>query len=355
MVFRKARYPGYYYRLAHGGRARVVGLDTTDVKAAERIENFAIQLRHDRRWDVIDGILDRKFTLPEAYDHRASLDQWLAARTEVDLEPLVARWNGRGRRAVSEKYITQVRAFIPAGVRFPLSRFRRREIAAFLEGLDVSDPTRNRYKAALSQFARWLVRHEYLEANPVRDAGSFGEHDPRTVHLSPEDAKAVVDRMTGEAKVVAALMAGTGMEWQAVDALTRGDIDLEARTIRAHGAKNRWRDRTVAVTEDWTWPVIQAHAASLLPAAKFVSITKKAAMTEQGEVCATLKLPRHRLHDWRHTYAVTAIKRGDDHQAIKRQLGHAPHSALLYTRYGVYMHMPVAAKPKARGKRKVAR
>jgi len=210
MVFRKPRYPGYYYRLAHGGRSRVVGLDTTDKTVAELIEGFAAQLRHDRRWDVIDGILDRKFTLPEAYDHRAKLDQWLATRTEVDLDPLVTRWNGRGKKVRSEKYITQVRAFIPAGVRFPLSRFRRREIAAFLEGLDVSDPTRNRYKAALSQFAAWLVRHEYLDANPVREAGTFSERAPRTVHLSPEDAKAVVDRMTGEAKVVAALMAGTG-------------------------------------------------------------------------------------------------------------------------------------------------
>ena len=348
--FRKSGFPGFYFRLSHGGRSRVVGLNTTDANVAKLMEHWIAQCRADRRWDVIDGILSRTFTLPDAYDHRHELDTWLAHRTEVDLDPLVTRWNGRGRKAVSEKYVTQVRVFIPAGERFPLSKFRRREIAAFLEKLDVSDPTRNRYKAALSQFAAWLVRHEYLDANPVRESGTFSERHPRDVHLEPADAKAVVDRLTGESKVVAALMAGTGMEWQAVEALTRADVDTEARTIKAHGKKNKWRNRVCAVTEDWTWPIIAARAASLLPAAKFVNTTKKAAMAEQGKVCEELKLPRHRLHDWRHTYAVTAIKRGDDHQAIKRQLGHAPHSALLYTRYGQYMSEPVGYAEKKRKK-----
>src|SRR5690242_19169194 len=133
------------------------------------MEAWVKQMRHDRRWAVIDGILDKTFTLPEVYDNRNRLDDFLSEQGDLDLSPLVARWNGKGKKARSDKYVTQVRCLIPADKKFPRSKFRRRTIAEFLEGLDVSDPTRNRYKAALSQFANWLVTHEYIETNPVRD------------------------------------------------------------------------------------------------------------------------------------------------------------------------------------------
>lgn len=341
-AFRKGGFPGFYMRLSRGTRTRVIGLDTTYRDTAELMEGWVRQLRRDRRWDVIDGVLDRAFSLPDAYDHRHELDQWLASRRDVDLDALVAEWDGRGKRARSEKYLAQVRAMIPEGQRFPLSRFRRREIAAFLEHLDVSDPTRNRYKAALSQFAAWLVRHEYLDANPVRDAGLFSERQPRDVHLAVADARRLVDALSGDARTVAAIMAGTSMEWCAVRALTRADVDTAARTLRARGTKaapgrKNYRDRIVTVTEDWCWPVILSAVQSLAPAAPVVRIAHSAALAEQLAACERLGLPRHLLHDWRHTYAVTALRRRDDPQFVKHQLGHAPNSVLLYKVYGAYI------------------
>ena len=68
-----------------------------------------------------------------------------------------------------------------------------------------------------------------------------------------------------------------------------------------------------------------------------VTISERTALGAQTSACELLELPRQRLHDWRHTYAVTALRRGDDHQRIKRQLGHSPHSALLYKVCGVYI------------------
>lgn len=335
--YRKPGFPGWYLRLTRNGRVRRIGLETTSRATAKLMANWLDQMRRDRRWDVIDGIVERRFTLPDAYDHRGSLDAWLAERTEVDLSPLVDEWNGLGKKARSATYVRQVREFVPKGERFPLSKFRRREIAKFLEGLDVADPTRNRYKAALSQFARWLIRHELLEANPVRESGTFSEHKPRMVYLSPADARRLVDALSGETRIVAALMAGTGMEWQAVAAATRADVDRWSRTIRAHGSKTAARERTVAVTEDWAWEIIEPHLWTLAPLAPLVTVKERAALREQTEACERLKLPRNRLHDWRHTYAVTAIRRGDDHQAIKNQLGHAPNSALLYKVYGAFI------------------
>jgi len=334
--YRKGGYPGYYSRLTHGARSRVVGLGTASVHTAQLIEGWVAQLRADRRFDVIDGVLDRTFTLPDAYDHRHALDEWIRAQTEVDLDPLVDEWDGRGKRARSAVYVRQVRALIPKGQRFPITRFRRREIASFLEQLGCADPTRNRYKAALSQFAQWLIRHELIDANPVRDAGTFSEHVPRTEHLSPADAQRLVAALDGEVRVAAALMAN-GLEWSAVAPLRRADIDLEARTIEAKGLKTRFRRRTIEITEAWTFPTIEACCKTLLPAAHVVTISERQALDAQTAACVRLELPRQRLHDWRHTYAITALRRGDDHQRIKRQLGHSPHSTLLYKVYGVYI------------------
>jgi integrase len=306
------------------------------------IEGWVKQLRADRRFDVIDAVLDRRLTLPDAYDHarRGDLDAWLAEQREADLDPLVDQWNGRGQRAQSPKYVRQVREFIPAGERFPASRFRRREIARFLEELEVSDPTRNRYKAALSQFGAWLVRHEVLDTNPVRDAGTFSERAPRLVHLEPSDARRLVDALEGDARICAAIMAGTGMEWGAVAALHRSDVDVAAQTMKAHGSKTKWRKRTVRVTEDWCWSIIADHCKLLLPNARLITGRERQILEAHRDACERLEIVTEqpiRLHDWRHTYAVTAIRRRDDHQAIKRQLGHAPQSALLYTVYGVYI------------------
>jgi integrase len=55
----------------------------------------------------------------------------------------------------------------------------------------------------------------------------------------------------------------------------------------------------------------------------------------QRRLCKTLGLPAdYHLHDWRHTYVVQALQRGDDHARIRNQLGHSPRSVLLYTTYG---------------------
>jgi integrase len=147
--------------------------------------------------------------------------------------------------------------------------------------------------------------------------------------------------LSGEARFVAALMALTGVEWGALAQARRRDVDLRARTLHARGGKTKWRNRLVEILDRpdwaWAWPIVEAHVRTLTESAPLVAIAERDALREQTEACRTLGLPAHRLHDWRHTYAVNAIRRGDDHQAIKRQLGHAPNSTMLYTTYGAYI------------------
>src|SRR5690242_8452244 len=109
MPFRSGIRPGYKTRVTHGARSMICGCDTQSETSARLMEAWIKQLRADRRWDVIDGILDKTFTLPEAYDNRHRLDAFMADQGDLDLSPLVERWNGKGKRARSAKYVTQVR------------------------------------------------------------------------------------------------------------------------------------------------------------------------------------------------------------------------------------------------------
>lgn len=335
------------------GVAHVRTFGTKNPKERKQIADFVRRMREYRRWPVLDAIVARELTCAEAWD--ADRDGTLgdvlarlasrraereAAERDPDLSPLVAEWDGRGRRTKWDVYVKQVRKFIPADERFPRSRFRRGEIKKFLDTLPFDRPTKNRYRVALSQFARWLVEREYLETNPVRDVSGYGENDPRMVFLTRPQAKALVNALDGEPKLVAALMAGTGVEWQAVQRATRRDFDLEKRTFRAHGSKTKWRNRTVRVTEAWVWPLLEAHLRLLTDGAPFVTATKDACLDAQAAACVALKLPHHVLHDWRHTYAIYSLEARMRPQSVKRQLGHSPHSTVLERVYAAWIPEP---------------
>lgn len=73
----------------------------------------------------------------------------------------------------------------------------------------VSPSTRNRYRSALLQFGRWLVEHEIIETNPVRDVQSSTENAARDVHYSMTDAKRLVDAQPQPHRTLGALMAAS--------------------------------------------------------------------------------------------------------------------------------------------------
>lgn len=350
-----------------GRRSRVVTTGTTDRATAEAVAAFYRLLRARRNVRAIDAILRGRPSLPELYDADVAgrlaealdaADRVPAAAADPDLSALVAEWE---RAGAYPRYVAQVHRLMPAGRPFPRSQFTRKAVSAFLAGLvsaprgahdaragrPVSGTTRRHYMVALQQFAAWLVEREVLDANPVREVKPPKRNPPRTLYYTSEQARAVVDALTGQARVVAALMAGTGMEWQAVARATRRDVDLATRTVFANGGKTKHRRRYVEVTEAWAWPIIAAHARALSPTAPLVTISRDWALERHREAVAALGFPRTTLHDWRHTYAVTAIRRGDDEQEIKNQLGHAPGSNMLRTVYGVYIQQARRARQRA--------
>lgn len=356
----------YYDKGSKTGMTRVYGSDgvavrkttgTDDPAEATEVDAFLKRMRRNTRWAVLDAIIADELTAAQAYraDAAGTLDTHMTAlmaakarraadAADQDLSPLV------DVLLPTVRYRMQVRRLIPAGSRYPASRFTRKTIASFLRTLTQqgrdgqattlpsSPATKSRYRAALSAFARALVEHEVIESNPVREIAAPRQTRDRTpVFLEPAQVRALIDRLPLPYQALEALMAGTGMEWGAVHRLRAKDIDLERRTIYARGTKNSYRTRYVEVSEDWAWQIVRTYVRDFLPEARIFPIREEYALREHHQAATALDLPRTTLHQHRHSYAVMHLKRRCDHQWLKRQLGHSPRSTLIYTTYGVWI------------------
>jgi len=315
-------------------RSAILSTGTTDKRVASDVEALVKRLRAHRRFDVLEALVLKQVALAKVYDadRSGTLEAVMAELRDVDLDPLVKDWAGRA----NPKYVRQVRKMIPAGARFPVSRFRRKAIAEFLAKLPCDDPTRNRYRAGLSSFAKWLVEREVLETNVVRDVRMYKENDPRMVWMTWEQADKVANAAPDPYSHLFALMAATGAELGAALHLTRADVDLEAQTIHVHGRKTRWRNRIVKY-ESWARDFVKALTVGRIgPTPLFPDAHHADALDRFKDAQKAVGLSGHVLHDLRHTYAVNALKKGYKPAVVAHQLGHK--DATMVTRvYGRFV------------------
>jgi integrase len=348
-----------YDRHGHAHRRSLGASERPELMPA--LEGWAAGLRAQKRWDLLDALIARRITVLEAFlaEMNGTLPQVLAALTaamsaaaETDLDPLV------DALVEDAKYRTQIRRLIPAGARFPVSRFTTPVIAGFLRTLtnarypngDVraSAQTRDRYRAALSHFAQRLVEEGHLTTNPVRDIAGAKKPLRRIRFLEPDQVRRLVDALPAPYRALEALLAGTGMEISAALRVRRRDVDPATRIVFAQGEKNEYRTRYVAVSEPWAWAIVEAHMKALAPnALLFPGITATQALLAHRRASEAQQLPRTTLHQHRHSFAVMHLQRGTDPQWIKNQLGHAPQSTLLYTTYGVFINAAKLTKAQA--------
>jgi integrase len=327
------------------GRSMVAGCDTTKRATANAMERWALDLYNDRTptaLAVLDAILRKRVTLPRAYDQRGRLAELVASFADENIEPHVARWHAAKRRAKkgaasADKYLVQVRAFIPPKTPFPLSRFTSKEIRRHLRALTVEDPTRNRHKAALSSFADFLVDEDVLERNVVRDVKGWAEGEGRVVHYERDQAQALIAALSQPFQAIEALMVGAGFEWQAVSRLRVRDVDLATGEVTAHGGKTHWRNRRCRIVEAWAIPYIRpALAGKFDNQVVFEGLTEYAALASHKAAVRALGLPESTLHDWRHTHAVLMLRSGYKPTVVAHQLGHRD-TSLVWKRYGRFV------------------
>lgn len=312
------------------GRTGLFACGTTDREVADDVERFVKNLHHKREWAPLRAVIEKRTKLALVYDNAKAgkLDSFLAALSSPDLSPLVTEWPAK-----SAKYKIQVRVLIPEGQVFPATQFTTARITSFLDALDCSGSTKNRYRVALSQFASWLRRKGIIPHNVVTDTDSYPPNPPRDVWLDRVQAKALVAALPMPYRAIEALMAATGVEWQVIERLTRRDVDLRKRTVHARGGKTRWRNRVVRPTENWAWRIFADYVKPMTESAIVFPVSKFTALEQHLEASAVLKLPRTTLHDWRHTYAVLSLKAGYSLQVVAHQLGHRD-TTLVQTLYG---------------------
>lgn len=334
MVFRQREGHAHKIRVSNKARSRYRVLTTSckSVEEAVKVEAFYQRLRDQKQWALIDAMLDGVVKLTEAYeaDLAGTLDELVANISARDLEPLITEWKKQG---ALPRYVTHVRKLIPEGRRFPATLFTRAWVSKKIGDLAWSDSTKNRYRAALSQLGKWLVERDVIESNIVRDVSGKTENEARDVWYTWPESRTVIEKLEGEQQALEALMAGTGVEWQVCEKLHRRDIDLKARTVRAKGHKNKYRNRVVRITEGWTIPYIERHIKHMMPNARVFTLNHDRAIDEHHRVVKLLGLEDSTLHDWRHTYSENNYQAGMALRAIKKQLGHAPNSTVLERHY----------------------
>lgn len=312
---------------------------TRNEAEAGEVRGFMRRLKQTRQWDALRLIVAKKLKPIAAYDasHHGTLQALVAGlkaeQADIDLSPLVDEWKETAR---SQTYVRQVRELVIEGERFPRSEFTRGRCSKFLAGLKVSGSTRNRYRVALSQFARWLVERDVVPTNPLREVRGYTPNPSRMVYYTRDEATRLLWALPQPYRCLEALMCGTGMEWAACAMLEARDFEPLLNAVHARGTKNRWRNRMVKITEAWVLPMIREHTKALAPTDRLFTFSNKMAWDQHRKAVKAANLPASTLHDWRHTYAVQAIRDGMPDAAIKRQLGHAPNSNQLRTVYGVY-------------------
>lgn len=334
MVFQRRKGYAFKTRLSRPGRKAVtLGMGTSDDATAKRMVQFVETMKARRRWDVVDLLMDKKLSLPRAYDayEGGYLDTLIADLSSPDLDPLVTEWS----KSANAKYVKQVRCLIPKGAVYRASAFTKVGVSRFLAALVVSGSTRNRYRAALSVFAGWLVERDVLPHNPVRDVRSSRSNAPRELYHERADGITLVKSLPAPFNAIEALMAN-GLERQVIERLSRKDIDLDRLTVNAHGSKTPHRNRVVRITEAWTVPIIKAHLKTLLPNAPVLTVKLDRVLDTHKRICKALQIPVTTLHDWRHTYAVNSLRDGMKPTTVARQLGHRD-ASLVHKVYGRFI------------------
>jgi integrase len=343
MVFRNQGRRSWKARVRHpDGRVKVCGCDTEQRSTAKAMEGWAKQLYQDRTVEglaVLDAIVAGRLTLPRAFDHRNDLKALIRDADDTNIEPLVELWRAaksksRKGAASAEKYEQQVRSLIHKAKPFPRSRFTAATVRAHLKALPhLEEPSRNRYKAAFSSFADYLVDEGQLDRNPVRDVKGWSEGEGRVVYYERDQAQALIAALPQPFQAIEALMVGAGLEWQAIEAMKARDVDLDAMEVTAHGGKTRWRNRRCRIVEDWTAPFIKPALAGKFDNQPVFSVTRFMAYKAHAAAVKAIGLPHSTLHDWRHTHAVLMLRSGYKPTVVAHQLGHRD-TNLVWKRYG---------------------
>lgn len=330
---------------------------TRDRKLAVQIGRMVDDLgtHGKRRWDILRAVTEGQTTLAQLWDSFSTngIEQLTARLNDVDLSPLVDEWGESHLTRVTPAHAKlakqYVRRLIPEEKPFLRSSLTSSAIARFFDSLEVkttakNDPKRRvpasgtklKHYNALSAFFRWAIMARHLLDNPLRLIEKPKSGRARHQHLSFANVLRLIEATPAEFKTIEAL-AHCGIEVSAILRLTRGDVNLDDRTVHAKGTKTPWRNRRVPV-QKWALEYLRAACRRKHPAANlFPDILNGRVYDVHGATCEKLgeEFADYRFHDARRSFAIIALNNGATHEAVSYILGHKDASLVLRV-YGRY-------------------
>lgn len=193
--------------------------------------------------------------------------------------------------------------------------------------------TWEKYRQIVVTFYGWLIKRGLARENPGRDP-DFRHKLQRQIppHFEPDQMTAILKYFDDRDKhlpvpylsIIMRLLAYTGMRWGEMSRLTWADIDLKKRELTIRISKNKtFRVLPIApALAPWidhlprdTKYIIGNHRGGHLYSNSWV-------LRQLHQAADDLGFERRRLHDLRHTFAITFLLKGGNVIILSRLLGH---------------------------------
>ena len=130
-------------------------------------------------------------------------------------------------------------------------------INSFLANLDCSTGGKHAYYRGIGVFINFLVRHDYLQDNPLKKVDAPKPPKPILPSLTPEQVQYVIDKAEClRDRSIISLLADSGMRLKEVSNIKYYDIDWENCLITVWGKGNKQRkapftQRTKNLLQEW--------------------------------------------------------------------------------------------------------
>jgi len=283
------------------------------------------------------------------------------------LDIWAAEYLGNLKQNTVRVYTLNIRKHIkPAMGAIKLSELRPHMVQAFINGLEGLSPASVRlaYKV-LHMALEKAVRHEYLPRNPASDCVLPKAEQKEIYPLADEQTAALLKASAGsELEYIIPVALFTGLRLSELLGLTWDCVDLKGGrlTVNKQLVRTDYRKSGVFISPKNGKPRTITPAGSVLKTLKKQQIRQLEMRFSAGqiwnnehdlvftaedgspvdqwrveksfkEILAVANMTGVRFHDLRHTYAVNAIRAGDDIKTIQGNLGHAS-AAFTLDRYG---------------------
>jgi integrase len=326
----------WWIRYNVNGRKIRRSLGTTNQREAKRLRDQILAKRTAAARFGIEAPVPRK-----EYTFGDVVEAWLGSRK--------ARGDLRASTLSSAAEVTRS-WILPRFRARPISDITVEDVERFIAYLHsarskrTSEPLSRAYIAKISKYLGTIFRYaqkrqmlhgpnpfEQLEKRPTPGPG-------RNVSLAEDQARALLDRLTGETYYKSALALTTGLRWGEIHGLAWADIELDRQpstiTIRRcwqGDPKSDHSAATLPISDDAAailrqWKAEQGDAVYVFPSPKgkprAAANGKETLAIAQAAIAAGI-VEKVTPHVFRHTFATWAYERAQDPRKLQKLMRHA--------------------------------